>query len=205
MADLGMPEITIKFKGLGVSAVQRGEKGLAVLIVKDDTDSAFTFREYRSIEDLTSEEMVRFTEENAVYIKDVLEGAPRKLIVARMGAEAVLADLLRDIKGKIEMNCWMALANGSQEEQDDLASFVKSNVKNDKKRYKALVYKATSTDDAHIINYTNETVYCPSNSNFPFIIIKDKFSLIYSLIQVGRLYNSLKLLQRISYSTHIQT
>lgn len=159
MADLGMPEITIKFKGLGVSAVQRGEKGLAVLIVKDDTDSTFTFREYRSIEDLTSEEMVRFTEENAVYIKDVLEGAPRKLIVARMGAETVLADILRDIKGKVEMNCWMALANGSQEEQDDLASFVKSNVKNDKKRYKALVYKATSTDDAHIINYTNETVF----------------------------------------------
>lgn len=158
MADLGMPKIEIIFKGLGVSAVQRGSKGLAVLIVKDDTDQTFTFKEYRSIEDLTSEELEKYTEENAVYIKDVLEGSPKKLIVARMDEEGVLADLLKDIKGKVEMNCWISIADATTEETDDLVSFVKSNVKNDKKRYKTLVYKATMSDNMHIVNYTNETI-----------------------------------------------
>lgn len=159
MADLGMPKIEIIFKGLGVSAVQRGSKGLAVLIIKDDTDKTFTFKEYRSIDELTSEEQARYTQENLTFIKDVLEGSPKKLIVARMDETlGVLADLLSDIKGKVEMNCWIALADGTQQEQDDLVSFVKSNVKNNKKRYKALVYKATTSDDMHIVNYTNETV-----------------------------------------------
>lgn len=164
MADLGMPEIDIIFKGLGVSAVQRGSKGLAILIIKDDTDKEFTFREYRSIDELTSEEQEKYTKDNLVYIKDVLEGSPKKLIVARMDLgvldePAKLTDLLADIKGKVEMNCWIALADGTQQEQDDLVSFVKSNVKNNKKRYKALVYKATASDDMHIVNYTNETVF----------------------------------------------
>lgn len=159
MADLGMPKIEIIFKGLGVSAVQRGQKGLAVLIVKDDTDKTFTFKEYRSIEDLTSEEQAKYTPENIVLIKDVLEGSPKKLIIARMDkTEGVLSDLLAGIKGKVEMNCWIALADGTQQEQDDLVSFVKYNVLNNKKRYKALVYKAATSDDMHIINYTNETV-----------------------------------------------
>lgn len=158
MADIGMPKIEIIFKGLGVSAVQRGNKGLAVLIVKDDTDQTFTFKEYRSIEDLTSEELEKYTEENAVAIKDALEGTPKKLIVARMDVEGVLADLLKDIKGKVEMNCWIAIADGTTEEQDDLVSFVKSNVKNNKKRYKGLTYKATTSDDIHVINNTNESI-----------------------------------------------
>ena len=158
MADLGMPEISIKFKGLGVSAVQRGSKGTAVLIVTDDTDDSFTFKEYRSIEDFTKEERELYTEENTVYIKDVLEGTPKLLIVARKGKEEELADLLKAIKGKVEMNCWIAIADTTQEETDELVSFVKSSVKNDKKRYKALVYDATTSDDMHVINYTNDTV-----------------------------------------------
>lgn len=158
MADLGMPKIEIIFKGLGVSAVQRGQKGLAVLIIKDDTDKTFTFQEYRSVEDLTTEELLKYTTENATYIKDTLEGSPKKLIVARMDEVGVLADLLADIKGKVEMNCWIGIADGTQQEQDDLVSFVKANVKNNKKRYKALVYKATASDDMHVVNYTNDIV-----------------------------------------------
>lgn len=163
MADIGMPKIEIIFKGLGASAVQRGSKGLTVLIIKDDTDKTFTFKEYRSIEDLTSEELGLYTEKNVTYIKDVLEGSPRKLIIARMDEEGILADLLKEIKGKVEMNCWIGIADGQQQDQDDLVSFVKSSVTNDKKRYKALVYKATTSDHGHVINYTNEKIRFKDN------------------------------------------
>ena len=40
MADIGMPKLSIIFKGLGASAVARSQGGrMAVLIVRDDTDT----------------------------------------------------------------------------------------------------------------------------------------------------------------------
>ncbi|WP_313757070.1 phage tail sheath C-terminal domain-containing protein [Tissierella sp.] len=162
MADIGMPKIDIIFKSLGASAIQRLEGGrTAVLIIKDSTDKTFTFAEYKSTADLDSKEQKKYTVENIQYIKDVLEGTPKKVLVARMDiptteGESGLADLLKVIKGKIEMNCWVGIADATQQETDDLISFVKDSVKNDKKRYKALVYKANASDDMHVINLTNE-------------------------------------------------
>ena len=38
MADIGMPKLSIVFKGLGASAVARSQGGrTAVLVIKDDT------------------------------------------------------------------------------------------------------------------------------------------------------------------------
>lgn len=156
MADIGMPRIDIIFKGLGASAVQRSSGGrTAVLIIKDDT-STFTFAEYRGIDDLTTEEQEKYTPENVQYIKEVLEGSPKKVVVARLGETGELSDLLKAIKGKVEMNCWIGMADATTTETEDLVSFIKSSVENDKKRYKALVYKATKPDDMHIVNLTNE-------------------------------------------------
>jgi len=158
MSDIGLPKIDIVFKSLGTSAVQRGSKGVAILIVKDDTETTFTFTEYRSIADFTSEEQAKYTADNATYIKDCLEGTPLKLIVARYGELETLVDLLAEIKGKAPMNCWIGIAEGAVEDQDALVSFVKSTNTNDKKRYKTLVYNATTSDDIHIVNFTNSFV-----------------------------------------------
>ena len=167
MADIGMPLIDITFKGLGASAVQRSSGGrTAVLIIKDDTANDFTFAEYRGIDDLTKEEQEKYTPENVEYIKDVLEWSPKKLVIARLGEAAELADLLKAIKGKVEMNCWIAMADATTEETNDLVSFIKSSVKNDKKRYKALVYKATASDGMHIVNLTNEG----ENKSIPYLL-----------------------------------
>ncbi|WP_077369710.1 phage tail sheath C-terminal domain-containing protein [Anaerosalibacter sp. Marseille-P3206] len=171
MADIGMPKIDIVFRGLGTSAVQRSSGGrTAVLIIKDDTDTTSAFAEYRGIDDLTTEEQAKYTPENVQYIKEALEGIPKRLIVVRMAktleGESSLTDLLKAIKGKVEMNCWIGMADATQQETDDLVSFVKSSVTNDKKRYKALVYKATKPDDMHIVNLTNEG----ENKSIPYML-----------------------------------
>jgi len=159
VADIGLPQISIVFEGLGVSAIQRGSKGTAVLIIKDDTDNTFTFAEYTSIADLTSEEIVKYSADNLQYLKDALEGTPEKLIVARMGVtDGVLTDLLAEIKGKVPMNCWIGIAGGDTADHDGLVSFVKSANTNDNKRYKALVFDATTPDCMHIVNFTNTNV-----------------------------------------------
>ena len=69
----GMPQLDIVFKGLGVDARKRGERGDAVLIVKDETVGE-TKKKYTKIGDFTSEEQAKFSPENVAYIKDVLEG-----------------------------------------------------------------------------------------------------------------------------------
>lgn len=159
MADIGLPQIDIIFRGLGVSAVQRGSKGLAVLIIKDDTDKTFTLKRYKSIADITSTEEALYTEENVRYIKDCLEGTPKELVVARMDATmGSITDLLGEIKGQVEMNCWIGIADSTAEDTEALISFIKSENKNSKKRYKGLVFNAIASDDMHIVNFTNQNV-----------------------------------------------
>ena len=158
MADIGLPKIDIVFKGLGVSAVQRGSKGVAVLIIKDDTTDTFTFAEYKSITDFVSAEQAKYTAGNVQYIKDVLEGTPKKLIVVRMDTEDTLADTLQLVKGYVPMNCWIGMADATAQEQTDLVSFIKAANTNDKKRYKLIGHNLTASDDLHVVNYTNTSV-----------------------------------------------
>lgn len=172
MANIGLPKFSLIFKGLGKSAVERGSKGVAVLIIKDSTDKTFTFAEYTSTDDLTSTEIAKYAGENLQYINDVLEGNPLKLIVARMDKDGVLVDLLALIKGKTARNCWIAMADSTQAETDALVNFVKSENKNNKKRYKAFVYKATSSDDQHIINFTTNKITFADTSRGTQIGIK---------------------------------
>jgi hypothetical protein len=65
---IGMPELVITFKGLGVTAIKRGERGSASLIIKDVT-SIETYVKYKTIADLTSEEIAKYTPENLQLIK----------------------------------------------------------------------------------------------------------------------------------------
>lgn len=167
---IGIPEITIKFIGLGATAVQRGSKGTAVLIVKDNTNKGQLIHEYRSIVDFNKEEREKFSEDNVQNILDALEEAPKRLIVARLETTEVskedgkpskskdLAGLLKLIDGQTDMNCWIAIADADEKETSELCSFIKSSNKDKKKRYKALVYKGVTTDHQHITNYTNEKV-----------------------------------------------
>ncbi|QEK12580.1 phage tail sheath protein [Crassaminicella thermophila] len=156
MADIGMPKINIIFKGLGASAVQRGSKGVACLIVKDTTNTEM-FAKYRSIDDFTAEQQAKYTADNVQYIKDVLEGTPKELLVFRIGEGGTLADILSKVKIKAPRNCWIAIADATDTETTDLVSFVKSAVANNHKRYKAIVYNSKA-DDMHIVNFTNSKV-----------------------------------------------
>lgn len=153
----GLPSIDIIFKGLGVTALKRGERGYAVLIVEDDTPGE-NKRMYRSIADLTSEEQAKFTSDNVKYIKDALEGTPLALYVFKLATEGQLTDLLKKIKGIIPRNSWIAIQSATSQKQNDLVTFIKAENKNNKKKYKGMVYNATTPDDMHIVNQKNEKV-----------------------------------------------
>lgn len=158
MANIGSTVFNLIFKGLGTSAAARGSKGVAVLIIKDDTDKTFTFAEYTSVSDLTSAEIAKYTADNVQFITDCLEGTPLKLIVARMDIAGTIADILTLVKGKAPRNCWIGIADAITTDTDALVSFVKSSNANEKKKFKAFVFKATTSDDMHVVNFTNPKV-----------------------------------------------
>ena len=152
MANIGMPKIDVIFQGLAVSAINRSAKGIVVLIVKEDA-ATFDFAEYKTADQIDDS---KFTAENVAYIKDVFVGNPSKVIVATQKAEELLSAVLLKVKTKF-FN-WIGIAEGTQQEQDDLATWIKSVNQNEKKVYKAITYNATVTDDMHIVNFTNEKV-----------------------------------------------
>lgn len=153
--NIGLPQIDIIFKGIGATAIKRGARGAAALVLKDDTEGT-PKKYYKNIEDFGSEEQAKFTKENQQLIKDAFEGTPSKLYVFKLAEAGVPEDLLKKIGGIIPRNCWIATTD--KEMQTSLASWVKSKVENDKKRYKALTYQLEGSDDMHIVNFTNDKV-----------------------------------------------
>ncbi|MBP2027401.1 hypothetical protein J2Z35_001195 [Acetoanaerobium pronyense] len=152
MANIGMPKIDVIFKGLAVSAIQRSAKGIVVLIVKEPT-ADFDFAEYKTVDQIEED---KFTAANVAYIKDVFVGNPSRVIVATQKDAELLSAVLLKVKTKF-FN-WIGLAEGTQQEQDDLATWIKSVNQNEKKVYKTITYNATVTDDMHIVNFANETL-----------------------------------------------
>lgn len=158
--NIKRPTFNMLFKGLGVSAVERGERGSTVLIVVDATEGVNAIK-YETISDFTSDEQAKFTADNVKAIIDALEGIPRELFVYKLATSGNLNDLLAKIGGEIPRNCWIGIQSETAEHHSTLATWVKGQVTNNKKRYKGLVYKVTNADSMHVVNFTNAKVVFP--------------------------------------------
>lgn len=149
---MGLPEINISFTQKAVSAIERSARGIAAIIVKDDTDSSFSTVTYDMVTDVETE---KFTEENVTMIKRAFLGGPSKVMVVRVGAEGTMADATK-ILDTIQYNYVCSTASADQQE---LATYIKAkNEKSKQKKYMAVVAGATTTDSMYLINCTNETV-----------------------------------------------
>lgn len=163
---IGMPELEIVFRHLGTTALRRGEKGQAILVVKEEKEGLpiITLPTYNSFDDDLQK---TFSEKNVKYIKDTLKMQPKELVVVRMSLpgeaggldESInsLNDALRFLGTKAERNCWISVAEITKEESEELTLFVSEKNKFDKKRYKAVVYQHDA-DDMHVVNFTTPKV-----------------------------------------------
>lgn len=151
---IGLPTISIVFKKLAATLIERSQRGIVALIVKDDTQAAPTVNEYKSI---SSIEDSKFTATNLQYIKDVFTGGAFKVFVISVDSEStkVVADAITLI-GSRKFN-WIGLAEGTAAEQTALSAHVKQQeAKN--KSIKAIVHKATTPDCMHVVNFTTAEV-----------------------------------------------
>lgn len=168
-----LPSIDIVFKQLAGTLVERSERGVAILIVKDDTNKTFHYKEYNSI--LAAEkEASLYTAENMQYIRDIFNFALNKVVIVRIDKTGgTIADALATLEKNVKTG-WITIAGGITEDWNTLASWIKTK-EAERKTFKAVVYKATTTDSKHLVNFYNDKVtftdsrgevtgekYCPS-------------------------------------------
>lgn len=145
---MGLPEINIVFQSLATTAIERSQRGIVALIVKDDTatENTYTFTK------LSEVEKTKFTEKVYDYLDIVFKGSPSKVIVEVMNTnnERTLQKVLKDLKNK-KFN-YMAIPSVEKSETTEVVSWIKE-CRKDGKVFKA-VLPNTPADHEAVINFT---------------------------------------------------
>ncbi|MDD4390317.1 MAG: phage tail sheath C-terminal domain-containing protein [Eubacteriales bacterium] len=151
-----LPSIEVIFKQLAGTLIERSERGVAILIVRDDTDSSFDYKEYKNITAVEADR-TKYTAANLQYIKDIFNFALNRVAIVRIDtAVDTISDALTALEANIKTG-WITIADGATEDFATLASWIKSK-ELERKTYKAVTYKAAVTDCKHIVNFYNDNV-----------------------------------------------
>jgi len=146
---LGLPQIDIAFRSRSVTAIKRSAMGIVALILRDETNlAANSVVTSKSVEDLQTAD---WTPENLDYINKTLLGTPSKVVVLKIGEQAVLNDELKKL-GSIKFN-YAAMPEATEDEAETLVTWIKGKRLNDKKTYKLVVANQVA-DDEGVINFT---------------------------------------------------
>ena len=149
-----LPKILVTFTQLATSFIQRSARGIAVLIVRDDT--AGTGKTFFQYGDATQVSDTEFTPANQQYIKDALSFGPLRVSVVKIKTADDLAAAAA-IFTQYEKTGWVTFAEGSSDDWSDLSSWIKAQ-ETAYKSWKAVCFKAAAPDSMHIVNLSNEKV-----------------------------------------------
>lgn len=151
--SLGLPNITIIFKGLAASAIERSERGIVVCILKDGTEGGKRLSVYESVTDIDFE---HWTEANYNFMKLVFEGGPVRVLVIREGAtEGNISNVLKELQ-PLRWN-YLCYPDITDEDKTILTAWVKEQRDQQHKTFKAVLAN-TAGDHEGIINLTTEGI-----------------------------------------------
>lgn len=153
---MGLPTIEVIFKQLAVSAIKRSERGVAAIIIRDDTlgSDAITKKIYRSSMDVASKD---YSAENLRIIERCFLVAVNKVIVISLPKAGEFKDALK-VLAKCKYNY---VCTTDPVEQQTLANYVVDYNETKKGKMKhtvAIVFDATTADSKYVINTKNPTV-----------------------------------------------
>ena len=156
MANLTSPSITVTFIEAAAQSIQRGDRGIVALALKDTTQAVY---EVMDVADIPTTEL---TAANVAFIKDALKGytnVPRKIIVYVMQEDTDMSAAYTAMMEYFETEKfdWMAVPPAAEDEKvADIASWVKAK-RADDYMIKAVLPKSASDSDG-IINWAT-TLY----------------------------------------------
>lgn len=155
---MGLPDISITFSSLAVSAIQRSQRGIVALILKDETGS-FDTKEYKSVSEVKSTD---WTTENLDYIKQTFLGTPSKVIVERI---AVAATDYNEALTRLASRRWnyLAIPGITTADASTIATQIKTWRDTNKKTFKA-VLPNIAADHEGVINFATEGIKAGANT-----------------------------------------
>ncbi|WP_294155660.1 phage tail sheath subtilisin-like domain-containing protein [uncultured Selenomonas sp.] len=174
----GLPQVIIDFKTKGTTAIKRSARGIVAMILKNEETN--TIKQYR-INDVGDIPETGLTDANVDLIKKCLLGTPLRILVYTLPLDTVKpktttgeggatttedmntqADILKLLEG-IKWN-WLCAPTATVQEQEDLASWIKSQRQNKRKTFKAVLANQAA-DNEGIVNFTSSGIKVASGTD----------------------------------------
>ena len=146
---MAQPSINISFKSTAITAIQRGDKGVVLLILKDTDAAVYEMTDVTDIPEALSAD-------NAAYVQRAFTGyqtAPKKVIAVVVEAETAIADAL-STAALYEFDYLCGPPDLQSADAATIASWIKSQRENEHRKYKA-VLPNQAADYEGVINFTS--------------------------------------------------
>lgn len=150
------PEISVIFKTLATTAIQRSALGILCIILKDETQTEKVVT-IKTIDDLDEK---KWEAKSIKLIKLAMQTySPNKIIVRVQGSSEQMADCLKDIKNR-KIN-WLACPTASQEEDTTVVTWIKQvfGTTTISKTVKYVSSFADKSDHVAIVELANKGTY----------------------------------------------
>ena len=149
----GLPQVLIDFKTKGTTAIKRSARGIVAMILKNEETDVSKYYKINDVSDIPDEGL---TAENVDLIKKCLLGTPLHILVYTLPKADISepTQKLAGILAKLESVKWNYLCypNSTEQEQQDIVSWIKSERGNKRKTFKAVVANQAA-DHEGIVNF----------------------------------------------------
>ncbi len=155
---MGLPSINISFKSTAITAIQRGEKGIVLLLMRDTDAAVYEMTDVTDIPETLAAD-------NSGYIQRAFTGyqtAPKKVIAVVGTSDATITDLLNTAE-KYEFDYLCAPPDVTAEDVETVSSWIKSMRENEHRKYKAVLPNCAA-DYEGVINFTTTGIQTASES-----------------------------------------
>ena len=150
-----MPSINVVFKEKGISAIERSERGIVLMILKEETLPSVTEVNLYTADDIPKE----LSDSNREQLELALRGyvnSPKKVIAEIISSEAEdYTDILKVIENK--RFDYLVIPDIGTSHIDTIATWVKGMRTNKDKMIKAVLPDCTA-DTEGVINFVNKTI-----------------------------------------------
>lgn len=149
----GLPQVIINFRTKATTAIKRSARGIVAMILHNESADEIKNYVIRDVSDIPESGL---TPENVDLIKKCLLGTPLRILVYTLpltsvdGAKNTQANVLK-ILASIKWN-WLCAPTATTQEQQDLASWIKTQRTNKRKTFKA-VLSDQAADNEGIVNF----------------------------------------------------
>ncbi len=150
---MGLPEILISFRQKAVTAVRGSSRGMAAVLLDDDTGGQF-LSPYRREKDIVEGS---WSEENAELLKLMFKGRPQKVLAVRLLKKDGAVDLEGTLKEILPVNIdYLAFPGFASGQITEIKAFL--NEAREKGKKVKMVLPSCEADCEHIINFATPRV-----------------------------------------------